>query len=87
MDGTEFTTKCTVSQFDYQYDENECIILQNHTRGNGIDVLFVGDGFDGKAISKGEYLDLVKEQMDAFFGVEPYTSYREYFNVYACISL
>ncbi len=87
LDGTEFTTKCTVSQFDYQYDENECIILQNHTRGNGIDVLFVGDGFDGKAISKGEYLDLVKEQMDAFFGVEPYTSYRDYFNVYACISL
>lgn len=87
LKGTDFTTKCNVSQYDYMYGEDECVTLQKATKGNGVDVLFVGDGFDGESISKGEYIDLVQEQMDAFFGVEPYCSYREYFNVYACISL
>lgn len=84
---SQYTAKCELRQYDYQYAEDECITLQKATRGNGIDVLFLGDGFDGEAISTGKYLDLVKEQMEAFFGVEPYTSYRDYFNVYACISL
>lgn len=87
LKGTEFTTKCEVSQYDCQYGEDECITLQRATRGNGIDILFLGDGFDAEAISTGKYLDLVNEQMEAFFGVEPFTTYRDYFNVYACISL
>lgn len=87
LKGTEFTTRCSVSQFDYQYDEDECVTLQKASRGNGINVLFVGDGFDGKAISEGDYLNLVNEQMEAFFGLPPYSTYRDYFNVYACISL
>lgn len=87
LKGTDFTTKCEVNQYDYQYGEDECLTLQKATRGNGIDVLFLGDGFDGAAISEGKYLELVNEQMEAFFGVEPYKTYRDYFNVYACISL
>jgi len=87
LKGTDFTTKCMVNQYDYQYGEDECITLQSATKGNGIDILFLADGFDGEAISSGKYLDIVNEQMNAFFGIEPYTTYRNYFNVYACISL
>lgn len=88
LTGKEFTTRCAISQYDYQYAEDECLTLQQATKGQrGIDILFVGEGFDGEAITSGSYLDLVKEQMEAFFGIEPYMSYREYFNVYACISL
>ncbi len=87
LKGTDFTTRCAVSQFDYEYGEDECVTLQKATAGRGIDVLFVGDGFDGEAISEGKYIDLVKEQMEAFFGLPPYSTYRDYFNVYACISL
>lgn len=85
--GTEFTTRCDVSQYGYRYAEDQCITLQKATKGNGIDVLFLGDGFDAKAIAEGEYLNLVKEQMEYFFGLEPYATYRDRFNVYACISL
>lgn len=87
LKGTQFTTNLTVSQYDYEYAEDACITLQRHSKGDGIDVLFLGDGFDGKSISEGEYLDLVKEQMEYFFGLEPYSSHRDYFNVYACIGL
>lgn len=89
LKGTEYTTRCTVNQYDYEYDEDECIELQRKTKGNGngVDVVFLGDGFDAKAISEGSFISLVEEQMDAFFGIEPYSTYQEYFNVYACISL
>ncbi|MDE5783157.1 MAG: leucine-rich repeat protein [Prevotella sp.] len=87
MKGTEYTARCNIKQLDYQYDEDECITLQKASKGSGINILFVSDGFDATAIANGEYLALVNEQMDAFFGVEPYTTYKDYFNVYACISL
>ncbi len=87
LKGTDFTTRCAVSQYDYQYGEDECVTLQKATRGTGVDLLFIGDGFDAAAIAEGEYLELVNEQVEAFFGVEPYTTYRDYFNVYACMGL
>ena len=80
-------THCVVSQYDYQYEEDECLTLQSHTKGNGVDIVFVGDGFDGKAISDGSYLNLVKEQVEYFFAVEPYRSHREYFDVYVTFPL
>ena len=80
-------TSCIVSQYDYQYEEDESLTLQSHTKGNGIDIVFVGDGFDGKAISEGSYLDLVKEQVEYFFAVEPYRSHREYFDVHVTFPL
>lgn len=87
LKGTDVTTDCCVSQYNYEYGEDKCVSLQTHSKGNGIDILFLGDGFDAKSIAEGEYMSLVKEQMKAFFGVEPYSSYKDYFNVYACIGL
>ena len=76
-----------MSQYDYQYEEDESLTLQSHRKGNGIDIVFVGDGFDGKAISEGSYLNLVKEQVEYFFAVEPYRSHREYFDVHVTFPL
>lgn len=87
MKGTDDTARCSLNQMDYTYKEDECITLQKASKGNGIDILFVGDGFDAASIVNDEYLGLVYEQMEAFFGIEPYSTYRDYFNVYACISL
>lgn len=89
LTGTEHTTYCKLSQYDYQYAEDEKVVLQSHTKGDaaGVDIIFIGDGFNGEEIASGEYLDLVKEQTEHFFGVEPFKSHREYFNVYAMIGL
>lgn len=87
MKGTEFTTRCRLSQFDYRYEEDECVSLQKASKGNGIDILFLADGFDAESIAGGEYLNLVNEHIEAFFGVEPYSTYRDRFNVYACVTL
>ena len=81
------TTYCKVSQFDYQYDEDECLTLQKHTKGSGIDIVFAGDGWDAASIAIGSYLDLIKYQTECFFAIEPYKSMREYFNVYVTFPL
>lgn len=85
----DYRHTCTVNQYDYQYAENEVITLQKATRGNrgGINLVFLGDGFDAKDISEGEYMAAVKEQVENFFGIEPYTTYRDYFNVYTAIAV
>lgn len=85
----EYTHKCTVSQYDYQYAEDEIITLQKATKGNngGINLVFLGDGFDAKDISEGEYMAAMQEQVENFFGIEPYKAYRDYFNVYTAIAV
>lgn len=80
-------TFCVVSQYDYQYEEDSYIALQEHTQGRGIDIVFMGDGYDGEDISNGNYLTLVKEQVEHFFDLEPYKSHRDFFNVYVTFPL
>ena len=85
----EYTHKCTVTQYDYQYGEDEWLTLQKATRGNtgGINIVILGDGYDGKNISDGDYLTNIKQEVEYFFGIEPYTTYRDYFNVYTAFPL
>ena len=80
----DYTHKCTVSQYDYEYGEDEWLTLQTATRGNngGINIVILGDGYDAEDIANGDYLTTMKQQIEHFFGVEPYTTYRDYFNVY-----
>lgn len=82
-----YTASCGVSQCSYDYDEDEVITLQKATRGNGVNLVFLGDGYNNKDIANGTYLKDMKQQMEYFFGVEPYSTYRDYFNVYTAIAL
>ena len=85
--GTDYLTTCDVAQYDYQYDEDECVVLQQASKGTGVDIVFVGDGFDAQYLAEGNYMDIVKKEVEHFFALEPYRTYRDYFNVYACVSL
>ena len=82
-------TFCVVSQYDYQQAEDSYVALQTATKGNngGIDIVFIGDGYDGEDIANGNYLNLVKQQTEHFFDLEPYKSHRDYFNVYVTFPL
>lgn len=83
----DYTTRCSVTQYDYEYDEDEIITLQSHTKGNGVNLVFLGDGFDAKEISKGDYLKVMKEQVERFFDIEPYRTYRDCFDIYTAIAV
>lgn len=85
----DYRHKCTVSQYDYAYAEDEVITLQTATKGNrgGINLVFLGDGYDAKDISEGKYMKDMQDQVENFFGIEPYKTYRNYFNVYTTIAV
>ena len=85
----DYTHECSVSQYGYEYGEDEWITLQKATKGNngGINIVLLGDGFNAKDIASGEYLDDIKQEVEYFFGIEPYKTYRDYFNVYTAIPL
>ncbi len=85
----DYTHKCTVSQYDYIYAEDEIITKQTATKGNngGINLVFLGDGFDAKDISEGKYMAAMEEQIENFFGIEHYKTYRDYFNVHTAIAV
>jgi hypothetical protein len=88
LTGTDYTTSCAVEQWDYAYEDDAVVPLQTATKGNGqLNVFFLADGYDAKTLASGAYLDLAKEQMEYFFGIEPYRTLRECFNVYAAINL
>lgn len=82
-DGNAITCDYKVKQFNYEYDEDSQAQLQKATKGKGINIVFVGDGYDAEDIAKGTFLENMKEGMEYFFAVEPYKAYKEYFNVYA----
>lgn len=85
----DYTHECSVSQYGYKYGEDEWITLQKATKGNngGINIVLLGDGFNAKDIASGKYLKDIKQEVEYFFGIEPYKTYRDYFNVYTAIPL
>ncbi len=87
LKGKDYTTKCHITQYDYEHDEDEIITLQSHSKGQGVNLVFIGDGYDAKDVSEGLYLRDMKEQVEHFFNIEPYRTYRDYFNIYTAIAV
>ena len=85
----DYTHECSVSQYNYEYAEDQWLTLQKATKGNngGINIVVLGDGFNAKDIADGSYLRSVKQEVECFFGIEPYKTYRAYFNVYTAFPL
>ena len=71
---------------DYSKD-GEVILLQQHTEGNGIPVIFMGDAFVDKDMNEGGYYEeTMKQAVEAFFSKEPTKSLRHLFDIY-CIKV
>ena len=73
---------------DYYYStdfskDGEVITLQKATEGNGIDIVIMGDGYSDRQIANGTYLNDMKYMYENLFTIEPYTTYKYLFNVYA----
>ena len=83
----DYRTRCKVTQYDYQYAEDEVITLNTSTKGDNNNIIILGDGFNAKDISDGKLLAAAQEAYGYFFDIEPYKTYKEYFNVYTAVSV
>lgn len=84
---SEYKTTIDVGQCDYEYGEDEYLTLQSASKGKGINLVFLGDGYDAFDIANGTYLADMKQEMEYLFEIEPYNTYREYFNVFTAFAL
>ena len=67
---------------DYSKDRTVSV-LQEATKGAGIDLILMGDGFTDRLHEDGTYAYYMNYAMEAFFAREPYKSFRDMFNVYS----
>lgn len=83
----DYTHSCKVTQYNYQYGEDEWLTLQKATKGRngGINIVILGDGFNAKEIADGTCLSTMRQTAEHFFAIEPYKTYRDYFNVYTAV--
>ena len=87
LDGKDYRARMIVEQYDYQYDDGDLITLQEKSVGNGVNIVIMGDCFDAKDISEGKYLKAMQDAYTYFFDIEPYLTYKDYFNVYAVVGM
>ncbi len=83
----DYRTTCYLTQYDYTYAEDEILTLREAKKGNGINLVFLGDGFSAKDISEELLLGNIQKAVGHFFSIEPYKTYKEYFNVYTGIAV
>ncbi len=82
LEGKDYRSTLTVEQYDYSYGDGSVLTKQTHSKGSGIPLVFLGDCYDAADIAAGSYLADTEEAMSYFFEIEPYKSYKDYFDVY-----
>ena len=87
LDGKDYRYTMTVEQYDYKYADGDMVTLQEAKICNGVNIVIMGDCFDAKDISEGKYLNAIQEAYSYFFDIEPYLSYKDYFNVYGVFGM
>ena len=83
-----YTCQATIQQKGGIYESTDysadgtVVTLQTATVGNGIDIVLMGDAYSDRLIADGTYRSVMENTMEQFFSEEPYSSFRDYFNVY-----
>ena len=87
LNDKDYRATLKVEQYDYEYSDGDVIVNQTATVGGGVNVVFMGDCFDARDIARGNYLAGVNEAIGYYFDIEPYKTYRDYFNVYTIFGM
>lgn len=74
----------TIKQEDFTHPKDKQVrVLQTASKGKGIPIVLMGDGFIGKDIDDDSYDKFMNLAFENLFTEEPIKSLRDYFNVYA----
>ena len=87
LNNKDARTTMAVEQYDSERSDGEVIVNQRATKGAGVDIVFMGDCFDARDIAMGSYISGINEAIGYYFAIEPYKSYRDYFNVYTVVGM
>lgn len=87
LESKDRRVKMDVQQYDSDNYDGQVIPNQTSTKGGGVNIVFMGDCFDARDIANGSYLNGINEAIGYYFAIEPYKSYKEYFNVYTVVGM
>lgn len=87
LDEKDYTSTMKVEQYNYEHADGEVIKNHTATKGSGVNIVFMGDCFDARDIATGKYLEGINEAIGHYFDIEPYKSYKDYFNIYTVIGM
>ena len=90
LNDKDYRATMKVEQYDYQYGDGDVLVNQTATavsQKKGVNLVFMGDCFDARDIARGSYLNGINEAIGHYFDIEPYKTYREYFNVYTVFGM
>lgn len=82
LNNREKTASLHIEQYNFPHKDGDYVKIQSSTRGDGIDLVFLGDGYTIHDIGNGLFRTNLEDAIEHFFDIEPYRTYREYFDVY-----
>lgn len=68
-------------------NNGDVIVLQKASKGNGIDIVIMGDAYTQSQINSGKYRRDLETAIELLFDEEPYKSHREFFNIYEIVAV
>ena len=87
LNDRDYRTTLKVEQYDADVADGQIIVNQTASIGNGVNLVFMGDCFDARDIAMGSYLNGINEAIGYYFDIEPYKTYKDYFNVYTVVGM
>ena len=87
LDEKDYSFTFTAEQYDYDYPDGYVQTIHTATQGPGIDFVFTGDGYDAKDIASGTFTANAEAGYEHLYDIEPYKTYKDYFNVYAVTAM
>lgn len=87
LEGKDYRSKINVQQYDSDIADGDVIVNHTASVGEGVNIVFMGDCFDARDIAEGKYLDGINKAISYYFAIDPYTTYKEYFNVYTVVGM
>lgn len=82
LNNKDRTDTLTINQNNLQFSDGDYVKVQSSVKGNGIDLVFLGDGYTIEDVRTGKFDDNLNEAIYHFFDIEPFRTYRDYFDVY-----
>lgn len=87
LEGKDYRSTMSVQQYDSDIADGDVIVNHTATVGDGVNIVFMGDCFDARDIAEGKYIDGINKAISYYFAIDPYTTYKEYFNVYTVVGM
>ncbi len=82
LNNREYADTLLVNQYNFSFSDGDYETIQSSLVGDGIDLVFVGDGYTLEEVKQGRYKNHLVEAIEHFFNIEPFRTYRDYFDAH-----